>query len=388
MTNGAGSPTGRANGVGLWRWATPHAQAILAKRELGTILRYHRQLHGLSQAALGAQLGYDKTYISLLENGRRSIPDVASRRRIAGVLGLPAHVLGVTDAADTDFEAMLQFGDSTVRLGEIARQSGHATDAVNELWPLVARLEARVVDGHTEREVLALLARARVGLGVALGHVLPEERLATAARWTGKGLAIARRLDDHGFHVHALRMHGNELRKAGLLEAALDRLRRAHSLARTPADRAAALALLARAAGSAGRQRLFDEAVAGNRRLLDETAHTSLFNPFALHEILLRGLAATGRAVEAVRLLDSSPGPGMQTTPQWRIIEHITVGHVLLLQGDQPAAQEHLREAVFGAQVHRLPHQLQRVLRIAPTLPAIHEQAAACLQSLREQLAA
>ena len=380
--------TERATAAGLWHWATPPAQAILAKRELGTILRYHRQLHGLSQTVLGAQLGYDKTYISLLENGRRTIPDVASRRRIAEVLGLPAHVLGVTDAADTDFAAMLQFGDSTVRLGEIARQSGHATDAVNELWPLVARLEARVADGHTEREVLALLARARVGLGVALGHVLPEERLATAARWTGKGLAIARCLGDRGFHVHALRMHGNELRKAGLQEVALDRLRQAHSLAESPADRAAALALLARAAGAAGRYRLFDEAVADNRRLLDETAHTALFNPFALHEIELRGLAATGRAAEAVRLLNNSPGPGMQTTPQWRIIEHITVGHVLLLQGDRPAAQEHLQEAVSGAGAHRLPHQLQRVLRISSVLPEIHEQAAALLRSLREQLAA
>ncbi|MEU0383190.1 hypothetical protein [Streptomyces chartreusis] len=71
---------------------------------------------------------------------------------------------------------MLQFGESTVRLAEVARQSGHAAEAVSELWPLVARREARVEDGHTERDALHLLARARVGLGVALGNVLPEER--------------------------------------------------------------------------------------------------------------------------------------------------------------------------------------------------------------------
>ncbi|WP_207935692.1 hypothetical protein [Actinomadura sp. KC216] len=98
-----------------------------------------------------------------------------SRRRVADKLHLPPHILDVTDPADTDHRSMLQFGESTVRLVEIARQSGHATEAVAELWPLVARLEARVEDGRAEREVMNLLARARAGLGVAHGNVLLEE---------------------------------------------------------------------------------------------------------------------------------------------------------------------------------------------------------------------
>ncbi|MBC3839375.1 helix-turn-helix transcriptional regulator [Streptacidiphilus sp. 4-A2] len=236
----------------MWRWATPAAQEALGTRNLGTILRYYREQQSLSQTALGVLLGYEKPYVSMLENGRRTITDVVSLRRIATALSLPPHVLGVTDPADTDVAAMLQFGDSTIRLAEIARQSGHASAAVNELWPLVARLEARVADGHCEREVLELLARARTSLGVALGHILPEERLATAARWTGQGVAIACHLDDRAFHSTALRMHGNELRKAGLMGAALDRLRHAVSLAVTPDERAAVLPLPARAAGEAG----------------------------------------------------------------------------------------------------------------------------------------
>ena len=77
---------------------------------------------------------------------------------------------------------MLQFGESTVRLAEVARQSGHAAEAVAELRPLAIRLEARIADGHNERDVLRLLARTHTGLGVALGlgNVLPEERLPTA----------------------------------------------------------------------------------------------------------------------------------------------------------------------------------------------------------------
>ncbi len=135
----------------LWHWATPQAESILATRDLGIILRYHRAAHGMNQSELGQLLGYDKTYIPLLELGKRSLDDIGSCRHIAETLRLPPHIVGVTDPADTDHRAMLQFGESTVRLSEIARQSGHASDAVAELWPLGARLEARMEDGTTER---------------------------------------------------------------------------------------------------------------------------------------------------------------------------------------------------------------------------------------------
>jgi transcriptional regulator with XRE-family HTH domain len=372
----------------MWRWATPGAQAVLATRDLGGILKFHRQVHGWNQTRLGEFLGYDKTYISLVESGRRTIDDLPSRRRIALALGLPPHTLGVTDAADTDFAAMLQFGDSVVRLADTARQSGHATTAVDELWPLVARLEARIADGHTEREVLVLLAHARVGLGAALGHILPEERLPTAARWTGKGLAIARHLDDRAFHSYALRMHGNELRKAGLRAASVDRLQCALALAGSPGDQAAVLALLARAAGEAHRGDLFDVTLRDNLTLLERVEHTPLVNPFALHEIQLRGLVATDRLDCAAALVEDPPDPGLQSTPQWRVIEHVTAGRVLLLQGARSVGQDRLRIAVREAFAHRLPHQLQRVLRARDIPGEVREYAASSLQQLRDSMAA
>ncbi|MET7802551.1 helix-turn-helix domain-containing protein [Streptomyces decoyicus] len=232
----------------VWHWATPQARTILNSGDLGAILRFHRTVHGLNQTELGNLLGYDKTYISALELRKKTMGDVGSLRRVAEQLRLPPHILGVTDPADTDHRAMVQFGQSTVRLAEIARQSGHASEAVAELWPLVARLEARLEDGHAEREVLRLLAHARVGLGVALGNVLPEERLATAAHWTAKSLSIAAHFKDPGFTSYALRMHGNELRKAHIRGAAVDRLRQAAALAPDRETRAAVLPLLARAA--------------------------------------------------------------------------------------------------------------------------------------------
>lgn len=65
-----------------WHWATPQAQLILGTGDLSSILRFYRRVHGMNQTDLGVLLGYDKTYISALELGKRSLDDVGSRRRI------------------------------------------------------------------------------------------------------------------------------------------------------------------------------------------------------------------------------------------------------------------------------------------------------------------
>ena len=212
-------PTGKA-----WLWIAPSAARALACRDLGIILRVYRKANQLSQLRLAEQLGYDPAYISLLERGKRTITDRRSLARIACQLGIPPHILGITDDDDADFVAMLQFADSVIRLAEITRRSGRAVEAVNELWPLIARLEARVANGRSERDVTVLLTHARVAFGTSLGHILPEERLFTAARWTGKALHTAGRLDEPALLAHALRMHGNELRKAGYAQAGAARL--------------------------------------------------------------------------------------------------------------------------------------------------------------------
>ena len=105
-------------------------------------------------------------------------------------------MLGITGPDDADFTAMLAFGASVIRLADIARHGGRAAEAVSELWPLITRLEARIAAGHAEPEAVRLLAQARVSFGVALGHLLPEEQMATAARWTGRALRLAWDLGD------------------------------------------------------------------------------------------------------------------------------------------------------------------------------------------------
>jgi hypothetical protein len=220
--------------------------------------------------------------------------------------------------------------------------------------------------------------------------VLPEERLSTAARWTAKSIDIARYFGDPSFTSYVLRMHGNELRKARLHGAAVDRLLHAVALAPDQKARAAALPLLARAAGTLRNQSLFDEAMRETDRLLDVTEHTSLFNHYALHEIRLRGLISTGRIDVAIQLAEQgSPMPTTTVAPQWRVIEFITVAQVRLAADDFGGAAQSLHTAVDEAVRQRLPHQLQRIVRTADSrLPEIREAADHALDRIRQEMAA
>jgi transcriptional regulator with XRE-family HTH domain len=350
----------------VWAWTDQASYQALHSGDLGAILRAYRRINGLSQEKLAAVLGYDNTYISMIETGRRNVHDVATRRHIARTLAIPPHLLGVTDPADTEFAAMIAFAESTIRLAELARTAGRAAQAVNELWPLVARLEARAAEGHLEQATLTVLGRAWISLGVCLGTVLPDERLWIATRWTAKGLMAARHLDSPpGLTVHALQMHGNELRKARHAAQAVAVLQRAADSAGNDLDRGAALALLARAAGQTGDGALFAQTSASYQNLAEaRDGDGPLFNAFTWREIQLRGLLDTGNHAAALRLAHETvtcPAPA----PQWQVIERVTYADVLAGAGDSAAAEATLLEALDLGRQYRLPHQIQRAVRIA-----------------------
>jgi transcriptional regulator with XRE-family HTH domain len=345
-------------------------------------MRTYRAATGTSQRQLAETLGYDPTYVSMIETGRREFTDVGSRLRIARHLGVPPHVIGVTEPDDADFAAMLQFAESTVRLAVLARQAGHGAEAINELWPLVTRLEAPVADGRTERDVLLLLCQGRAELGVSLGYVLPEERLVSAARWTGRALWLAERLDDRRLLAFVLRVHGNELRKAQRPTAAIARLRHALHLA-AAADRGPVLVQLARAVGDRGDPATFDDVVAAATQAVDDCPLGPLASPVALHEVRLRGLLATGRTREAIDMLSEQPVSAPLLPPQWQAILNVTIGDVLLAQAEVAAAQTAFCTALSIARDYRLPHQIQRIIRCGdPRIEEVNQFARSALAQL------
>lgn len=335
----------------------------LRTRQLGPILRAYRQASGLTQEHLAARLGYDKTYVSMIETGRRAVQDVPSRRHIAKVLAIPPHLLGVTDPADSEHIAMLDFAQAVIRLAGIARAAGQAAEAVNELWPLVARLEARAAEGHLEAGTLAVLGQAWTSLGTSLGAILPEERLNVAVQWTAKGVAAAEQLTDPAGLAQALAMHGNELRK-NREPAALATIERAVATAAPGPPRGSALALLARAAASAGHAARFHAATADLEHLIERHGPAGpLFHPFTWREIQLRGLLALGEHSRAATLAQMPPAV-LAPAPQWQIIERITFADVLLYAGDHVHAETVLLDAITAAAHRRMPHQIQRIIRI------------------------
>lgn len=353
-------------GSALWLWSSPDASRALRTRELGQILRTYRRLNGISQERLAVLLGYDKTYISMIETRRRMINDVGTLRQIAHALGIPVHALGVTEADDATFAAMMQFAGSVLSLAEIVRKSGHASDAVDELWPLVARLESRATEGLIERESLVVLGQARLSLGVALGTLLPEEKLTSAAKWTGRALLIATHLGEPAFMTEALTMHGNELRKAGRIPAAMMRLRHAIARSADAGTGATANAMLARAAGEAGQAELFDDTMRAYRGHLDRAPESGMLaNEFTYREIHLRGLARTGRAARAIEILRGSGTTVSPAAPQWAVIERITAGDVLLAAHEREEAEAALTAGLRLALSARLPQQVQRAVRVA-----------------------
>jgi hypothetical protein len=184
-------------------------------------------------------------------------------------------------------------------------------------------------------------------------------------------------------------MHGNELRKADRLRAGVARLQRAAQLSDGAEARGTALVLLARAAGEQGNTELFDQALDGYRGLLDTgRGRSMLFNPFTFREIKLRGLVSTGRASQALRIIQTGIPDAAPVAPQWHVIERVTAGQVHMAAGQPDEGEDAFRTAVAAAEASRLPHQIQRAIRAAESarLDGVSSEGRAALNRLNEDL--
>jgi transcriptional regulator with XRE-family HTH domain len=76
-----------------WLWTPPRPTP--APVGVGQLLRAYRQAHGLTQQQLADQLGFDQSYVSKVESGRRAIHDISTLRHIARHLDLTPEDVGL-----------------------------------------------------------------------------------------------------------------------------------------------------------------------------------------------------------------------------------------------------------------------------------------------------
>jgi hypothetical protein len=63
-------------------------------------------------------------------------------------------------------------------------------------------------------------------------------------------------------------------------------------------------------------------------------------------------------------LAEGFAADGTPPTPQWRVIERITTADLLARAGDERTAADMLCAALGDAETLRLPHQVQRIIRL------------------------
>lgn len=348
-------------------WYTRGGHEILQTGDPGKIMRFYRAFRDMTQEKLAERIGVDRTSISNYERGERPLQDVKLRRLVADALEIPCAALGIDATLQEDHVAMLETGESVVRLARTAREQGCASESLRELDRLVNALEGRAQSGRATRGDMMLLASARAEVGVALGDLLPEAHLASAARWAGAGATVLTGLDGEPRRAaHALAMHGNELRKAGDLDLAVTSLRDAIELSPDLETRATAHLLLARAASVAHDTAQFDRSIRECRRALESDPSISNYfiNPFSLREVELRGLLLTRRHREAEqvagRVADAGTGPAA-----WGVLERVTMAQFYVAVGEMGEAADEIGRVIPRASALRLPHQVERAVRLA-----------------------
>ncbi|MFE0686099.1 helix-turn-helix domain-containing protein [Streptomyces sp. NPDC058961] len=76
-------------------WRSVPMQDAVACSETGVIVRLARRAADLTLAELGRQVGYTAASISRMERGKQPMRDVVLLRRVATILGIPPHLLGL-----------------------------------------------------------------------------------------------------------------------------------------------------------------------------------------------------------------------------------------------------------------------------------------------------
>jgi transcriptional regulator with XRE-family HTH domain len=365
--------------------------------DVGQVLKHFRSLHQLTQHDLAALLGFDQSYISKLENGQ-NLRDLTTLKHIATCLGIPGQWLGITTERSPNVQSseLVEVAPSVIRLSQTVRENGRADSAVNELWPLVLRLDTVAIQDNSNPRLFLTLAAAQAMLGVILGDLLLEEALWISVHFFKKAVAI---VDEHGdatLKAEVYRGCGNELRKHKQYTEAIPYLEQAFFWAPDGITKGIAAALLARTYGEMGDKENFHDAMGSVLYAQDKaTCFTPTFNPVTIHEVHVRGLLNVGQITALSSLLEQDTltlhSLAASVAPQWSVISQLTRAEAQFSLGRIDDGLANLKIALTGAELCKLPHQVQRAIRSVQVVEAygpakaVGDEARVLLEKLSHQ---
>lgn len=125
-----------------WLWTPPRPAS--ASVGVGQLLRTYRQTHGLTQQQLADLLGFDQSYVSKVESGRRAIHDISTLRHIARNLGLAPEDVGLAPGGLAERRRAAERDDVGERVAASQRSWRLARDHLNHHRISLARAAARL----------------------------------------------------------------------------------------------------------------------------------------------------------------------------------------------------------------------------------------------------
>ncbi|MBA2679310.1 MAG: helix-turn-helix transcriptional regulator [Ktedonobacteraceae bacterium] len=342
--------------------------------DVSQALKHFRSLHQLTQRDLATLLGFDQSYISKLENGQ-NLRDLATLKHIATCLGIPVQWLGIPTEGSPSMQSseLIEVAPSVIRLSQTVRENGRADAAVDELWPLILRLDILAAQDKSDSRLFLTLAAAQAMLGVILGDLLPEEALWVSVHFFKKAVAIADEYGDAMLKAEVYRGCGNELRKHKQYTEAISYLEKAFFLAPDGITKGVAAALLARTYGEMGDKENFRDVIGSVLYAQDKaTSFTPTFNPVTVHEVHVRGLLNVGQVTLLPSLLeqDTPRSLAVSVAPQWYVISQLTRAEAQFCIGKIDDGLANLKKALIGAELCKLPHQVQRAIRSVQVVEA------------------
>jgi len=351
----------------LPRAAAPAAEAPEA---VAQVLKRYRKAHGLSQARLAERLVVDQTAVSRVERGVRSVHDIRELRRWAVILDLPPESLGVA-ATLSDSREQFDPAHALSRLRE-ARDRRALGDPMGAYW-IAAWVATPLRDwaaAHDGAEATMLCAELAIARALTLADLVPEEELPRVLGALDDALGLLRA--DASMDATALFIVlaiGNALRRAGNVSLAVGLLKRAISRSHDPWFRVSSGSILAKAYSTL---REHDEFVRIACVSFEVPSRTPWPGPLpSTHTLLKRSRPETPCAamnlVRAWKLLDkrAAVAGDLLASPQHRIIRAITRAEACAMTGEIGESVESLVHAANAAAQVRLPHQLQRIVRVS-----------------------